>query len=578
MKIITKLRLGIGTLFLLILLLLSLSMIYISSISKDTKNILVANYNTLDYSKHMLNNLDDIPFNESSTKKFRQNLFKQKNNITEIGEAEVTLQLENDFNSFVSNPSNKAIVSAIREDIYKLMDLNMNAIERKSNIAQQTADHAYSWISFVGAICFLIAFSLFINFPSSIGNPIKTLTDSIKEVANKNYSLWLDFESNDEFGDVAIAFNTMAAKLREYEKSSVSQLLFEKKRIETLINKMNDPIIGLDENQKVVFANEQALQLLALKLDDIIGKTTNEISVKNDLMRALTKDVTAIKSIENNIKQQPLKIYNNNKECYFDEEIIDITSTATGEKETKQIGHVIILKNITPFKELDVLKTNFISTVSHELKTPISSILISLKLLEDERIGNVNEEQKQFIKNIKEDSERLLKITGELLNMTQAETGMIQISMKPSDPKEIVQLAINANKIQAEQNNIKIEVNYSEIISTVNADTEKTAWVLTNFISNAIRYSNENSKIIITVKQTGNEITFSVQDFGKGIDDKYKEKVFDRYFRIPGNDKEGTGLGLAICKEFIEVQNGSIGVNSEINKGSIFYFKMSANN
>ncbi|MFN8282491.1 MAG: ATP-binding protein [Chitinophagales bacterium] len=575
MKIITKLRLGTGTLFLFISLLLSLSMVFIYSISKDTKNILAANYNTLDYSKHMLMNLDDAPTNSIALKNFRENLIKQKNNITEKGEKEVTAQLEINFNNYLKHPADKVIISSIRQDIYQLMDLNMTAIKVKSNTAQKTADNAYTWISFIGAFCFLISFSLLINFPNSIANPIRILTDSIKEIANKNYSLWLNLESNDEFGDMADAFNTMAAKLKEYEQSSISQILFEKKRIETLINKMHDPVIGLNEHQNVVFANEEALHLLSLKAEDVIGKTTSEISSKNDLMRALTKDISPIKSNEKKTRQEPLKIYTNNKESYFNEEIVDINFIPTGEKVSKQIGHVIILKNITAYKELDVLKTNFISTVSHELKTPISSILISLKLLSDERIGQVNEEQKQFIKNIKEDTERLLKMTGELLNMTQAETGMIQLNRTTASPREIIQLATDANKIQAEQKNIQMEVNYLGAVPSIHADTEKTAWVLTNFISNAIRYSHQDDKIIITAYKQDNDVYFSVQDFGKGIDEKYKDKIFDRYFRIPGNDKEGTGLGLAISKEFIEAQNGSIGMSSEVNKGSVFYFKLS---
>lgn len=231
MKIITKLRLGTGTLFLFISLLLSLSMVFIYSISKDTKNILAANYNTLDYSKHMLMNLDDAPTNSIALKNFRENLIKQKNNITEKGEKEVTAQLEINFNNYLKHPADKVIISSIRQDIYQLMDLNMTAIKVKSNTAQKTADNAYTWISFIGAFCFLISFSLLINFPNSIANPIRILTDSIKEIANKNYSLWLNLESNDEFGDMADAFNTMAAKLKEYEQSSISQILFEKKEL-----------------------------------------------------------------------------------------------------------------------------------------------------------------------------------------------------------------------------------------------------------------------------------------------------------------------------------------------------------
>jgi signal transduction histidine kinase len=233
-----------------------------------------------------------------------------------------------------------------------------------------------------------------------------------------------------------------------------------------------------------------------------------------------------------------------------------------------------LLKNITPFKELDTLKTNFIGTISHELKTPISSILMSLNLLQDNRVGNTNEEQKQLIQNVKEDSERLLKITGELLNITQVETGKIQLNIHSTSPKEIIETAISATKIMAEQNDILLEINCPNTINNIIADKEKTIWVLINLISNAIRYSHQHSKIVIIAKEINNTIELSVQDFGKGIDSKYTDKIFDRYFRIPGNDKNGTGLGLAISKEFIEAQNGKIKVNSQIGSGSTFSILM----
>ena len=221
---------------------------------------------------------------------------------------------------------------------------------------------------------------------------------------------------------------------------------------------------------------------------------------------------------------------------------------------------------------MDVSKTNFIATISHELKTPISSIQMSLKLLEDKRIGETNSEQKQLIRSVKEDSERLLKITGELLNMTQVETGKIHLSIQQADVKEIIRYAIDATKTQAEQKKVLVEVHCPEDVQTVNADTEKTAWVLTNLISNAIRYSNDNSKVVVSAKSIGKKMELSVQDFGKGIDSKYTDKIFDRYFRIPGTKQEGTGLGLAIGKEFIEAQGGEIKVESEIGQGSKFIF------
>jgi signal transduction histidine kinase len=152
------------------------------------------------------------------------------------------------------------------------------------------------------------------------------------------------------------------------------------------------------------------------------------------------------------------------------------------------------------------------------------------------------------------------------------ETGKIHLSIQQADVKEIIRYAIDATKTQAEQKKVLVEVHCPEDVQTVNADTEKTAWVLTNLISNAIRYSNENSKIVVSAKSIGKKMELSVQDFGKGIDSKYTDKIFDRYFRIPGTKQEGTGLGLAIGKEFIEAQGGEIKVESEIGQGSKFIF------
>ena len=575
MRIKTKLTVAIGTLFVLISTLSVVAIFYINAMSNDTNNILEDNYNSLDYSKKMMVALDALPNDSNAIILFEANLLKQKNNITEKGEETATEKLAQNFLKIKKNKTDNVLAIEIRKNIAEIMQLNMEAIQYKNKIAFKTADHATSWIAIVATLCFLVSFSLLLNFPRGIANPIKELTVGIKEIADKNYKRRIEYESHDEFGEVAIAFNTMASKLKEYETSNLSEILFEKKRIETLINKMHNPIIGLNEHKKILFANEEASEILALKPEDIIGKDALDIAFSNDLMRKLMQELTAHQE-NKKVNNEHLKIYFNKKESYFEKEIIDIHFTPTGEKVSKLIGHVILLKDITPFKELDTLKTNFIGTVSHELKTPISSILMSLNLLEDKRVGSINKEQRLMIQNIKEDIERLLKITGELTNITQAETGNIQLSIQPSSPKEIVELAVNANKNRATQKNINIEIDCPETISSVLADTEKTAWVLNNFISNAIKYSDQDSKIMVTVKSTDDKIEFSVKDFGKGIDNKYTNKIFDRYFRIPGNDKEGTGLGLAICKEFIEAQKGSIGVISEPNKGSTFYFNLGA--
>ena len=571
MKIKTKLTLGVGLLFILIVLLGILGVKQVNTISNDSKNILVDNYATLDYSRNMLKTLDNI-HNENSLEIFETYLQKQNNNITEVGEPELTKTLTEHFEKLKINSHDTIAIKNIRNDLNEIMNLNMNAIKRKSMTAEQTAKEATLWIVGTAILCFIIAFLLLIKLPGNIANPIKELTSSIKLIAAKDYSQRVRFEKHNEFGELAKAFNTMAEKLEEYNNSNLAKLMLEKKRVETLINNMHDPVIGLNEDKKIVFANEEALNILGVTGEDIIGKFAQEVAITNDLVRSLIYELMANEKPEvKNGKIKPMKIFADDKESYFEKEIVDISVTPTGELQKKLVGHVIILRNVTPYKELDFAKTNFIATVSHELKTPIAAIKMSIKLLEDNKIGTVNTEQQNLLESIEDDANRLLKITGELLNMTQVESGNIQLGIIPVDPQEIINYAVNANKVSAEQKNITIETSLPTTITKVMADSEKTAWVITNLISNAIRYSYENSKIFITVETTSNnKIIFSVKDTGQGIAPQYKEKIFDRYFRIPGTKKEGTGLGLSISKEFIEAQGGQITLESDFGAGSTF--------
>lgn len=567
MKIKTKLTLGVGLLFILIILLSLVGTRYINALKNDTENILVANYKSLEYSRNMLSSLEADT--KKASHKFEMNLHKQEKNITEIGEKEATNEIRENFEKYKKNKLDSLVVGEIRLHVFKLMDLNMQAIQRKSMVAKSTANKAVFWIAITGSICFLIAFTLLINLPSNIANPIRELTASIKKIADKKYSERVRFESHSEFGELAKSFNTMAEKLEEYNSSNLAKLMMEKKRIETLINNMQDPVIGLDEQLKVNFVNEEALKIIGGSVNDIVGQFSQDLAVRNDLVRSLIQDlINDSNSVR--IKTKPIKIFADNKEGYFEKETHHISITPTGEQEKQLIGHVIILRNVTEYKELDFAKTNFIATVSHEFKTPIASIKMSVQLLENEQIGELNSEQQNLIGSIKDDASRLLKITSELLNMTQVESGNIQLTILPTDPKEIVTYALTATQNQAEEKQIKIVSNYQEILDKVQADTEKTAWVLTNLISNAIRYSYDNSTIELMIKSIGDEVQFSVKDFGQGIQSEFIDKIFDRYFRVPGTKKEGTGLGLAISKEFIEAQGGQIKVESEFGAGTTF--------
>jgi signal transduction histidine kinase len=565
LKLKSKVSLGLTFLFLVILLIGGLGAFFIYRIGSESKEILKDNYDSIIFSKSMMEALDEMNAGvKGAFEKFEVNLTKQEKNITEPGEKELTRNIRSASGTLLTKYSPEE-ASAVRKILYKVIDVNMQAIVRKNNIAQHTINKVLLYMGFLGSICFLLVFTFILNFPGYIANPIRDLTASIQQIANKNYSERLHFESKDEFGELATAFNSMAQRLDDYENSSLAKLMFEKKRIETIINNMKDPIIGLNEKEKILFVNEEAGKILGLDPKSLIGKQGLEVARNNDLMRALLGSDEALK---------PFKIYADGKESYFNREILFVSGKNEKDGSAVNLGKVILLKNITKFQELDLAKTNFIATISHELKTPIASIKLSTKLLEDVRVGNVNPEQKELITNIKGETERLLKITGELLDLAQVETGKIHLSFLKVNPREVIAYAVDSLRFQAQQKGILLDVSVKDSLPCIQADLEKTAWVMVNLLSNAIRYAPEKSKILIEVTPKNNNLEFSVQDFGKGIDPKYADKIFDKFFRVPGSNTSGTGLGLAIAKEFIAAQKGEIGLESEAGKGARFWFRL----
>jgi len=560
MRLKTKLSLGIGFLFVVILVFGTLSIISIMRLKNDAARVLKNNHESLVYCNNILKALDEMSHDSSAYMVIEKNIQKQEANVTEPGEKDATTQLRNNFEGLKIHPEDSVIYPAIRQNLQVINLLNQESILRKSRMAEATAESATTWLTVIFSILALIAFTLAVNFPSIISRPIRALAEGITAIAQKNYQKRIHLEQKDEFGELANAFNIMAQKLDDYESSNLAEIKFEKSRIETIINQMKDGIVGFDAGKHVLFINAVAQNLLGIKETDIIGKYAADIAIKNDLMRTLLQ--------EDQLKKE-LKIFADNKESYFSKDVFEVRN------ETLVIGEVIVLRNITMFHELNEAKTNFIATVSHELKTPLSSIKMSARLLTDNRVGDLNNEQKELIQSITDDADRLLKITGELLNMSQVETGNIQLKLQPSLPEMIVQKAIQATQLQAQQKYISIRTNLPPNIPEMNADVEKTSWVLINFLTNAIKYSPESSEIIVSAKALSEEVEIIVKDNGRGIDEKYLSRLFDRYFKVPGtHERTGTGLGLAISKEFIEAQGGHIWVKSQLNEGSEFGFRL----
>jgi signal transduction histidine kinase len=553
-----KIRLGTLFLFFLLLLLGGVGIYYIVQLKNDSNSILKNNYESLDYCHTMQGILDSATMHVAqSAVRFDSVLKLQESNLTEPHETEATAIIRQNYNALRSGDTSARVVAGIRSGLHRVLSLNMSAIEIKNHKAGVTADRALTYISFIAAIIFLVGFTFSFNFPSVLTSPINAITEGIREIGKKNYHHRIHLDRKDEFGQMADSFNDMAERLEYFESSNLNKIIFEKTRAEAVINSLKEASIGLDKDGKVLFANDQALSLLNIRVKDIVGMPVADVSKKNDLLRFLLEEKGTM----------PFKIVVDDRENYFTKEIMDVAQDGSNNK-------VIILRNITSFKELDVAKTNFIATISHELKTPLASSDFSLKLLEDNRIGELSQEQKELIQNLRQDNQRMLRILSELLNMAQVEAGKIQLDIVEVDPVTIADNAIAAVINAAKEKKITIAKSYSEHLGKINADAEKTGWVLNNFLTNAIKHSPEESTITVKLGDKDNVIEFSVSDQGPGISGQYLPKVFDRFFKVPGSKAGGTGLGLAICKEMIEAEGGVIWVRSEIGSGSVFGFDL----
>ncbi len=558
MVLTVKNKIWLGTLFLFLLILVTggVAIFYMAKMKANAHNVLQDNYESLLYCHTMQVQLNNLPHDFTKSVAALDKAMQQElNDITEPGEKEAAYSLSNNLQSLKDGDTSRANIAAIHQHIQDILYVNMEAIKHKSQRAEASANDALTIIISMGGLVFIVAFTFIVNFPSVITNPITQLTEAIKEIANKNYKYRIHIDNKDEFGKLADAYNNMAERLEYFESSNLAQLMFEKSRAEAVINSLKDASIGIDKSDCILFANQQALQLLGLRAEQMVGKPVDDVMKRNDLFSFLIK----------NNNTAPFTIVVDNRENYFTKELIEVEQ---GDVKNK----VIVLKNITSFKELDVAKTNFIATISHELKTPLAASDLSLKLLEDERVSQLSTEQKELIQNLREDNQRMLKILSELLNVSQIEAGKIQLNTERINPQTIVENAMLAVMASAKEKGLEIKTNLQNGLPEMDADADKTTWVLNNLLTNAIKYSYSNGTIQIHVYTQSNQVVFSVTDWGKGIDKEYLPRLFERYFQVPGSKEKGTGLGLSISKEFVEAQGGKIWAESEPGNGTTVRF------
>lgn len=602
MKVKTKIMLGLVFLFSVIVILSIISIHYLNVLTVQSQKLLKDDYRSLENVHGMMISLNELrssfePVSDSRVSiskvqykidhavfEFEEYLKKQKLSIGEEAEEKIVNSIAVDFEMLVGFIKVTRTKDYYFEKLIPLMDqidnkinqvytLNRQTIEHQNEMAKATAQQVIYTVAGIVSFCIIVAFAFMVGFPRIVAEPVEKLATAINRIKNGDYNARVEINSRDEFGELGLAFNEMSKRLAEYEKLNVSKLMTEKKRIETMIRKLSEGIIGLDSDFKILFINPFARDLLGLKEKKVIGKPAAELVYANDIFQLALDDLLEYSKTEKRYTRNKLiKGQMKGKPAYFIRKVILTYSKKDGEEVMD--GYVLMLKNITEYKEKDEARTNFIATVSHELKTPISSIKMSLKLLRDVRLSQLTKDQEELIDDVEGEANRLLNITQELLNANELESGKIQLHPEKVRANEIVAEAIDSVLTLAEDRDVTITENIAPDIPMLFVDEDKTTWVLINFLTNAIKYSPRGSEVKIDALVENENLIINVTDQGRGIVPEEQSRIFERFYRIQGSDGKGTGLGLSISKEIVNQMGGNIGVHSEEGKGSTFFIKL----
>lgn len=556
MKLKTKIILAVGFFFALLMLIAGAALYLQHQVKQSTALVLKDNYESLQYSHSMLAQLNEA--SDTSVVIFERQLRLQEQNITEPGEQIATHQLRSRFDNWQLQRSD-SLTGLLRQSIQHIIRLNMDAIERKNRIALNQAKNTTDGITLLCAVVFLIGLSFLFSFPALLLHPISRLEEGMQEIRRKNYRHRVPADGTDELAQLGRSFNEMASRLDEYEHSNLAQIRFEKERAEAVVNSLKDASLGVDQSGRILFANEQALELLHLPYQQVVGNQLSKLCKQNDLLASMVNDEQSV----------PLKIVVAGREEYFVREQTAI------EKDGEPLGIVYSLHNITNFQQRDTAKTNLIATISHELKTPVASIKMGINVLANTP-GAVAEEEKPVLAGMQEDANRLLRIISELLNMAQVETGKMTLQITAVASSRIIDQSLAMVAPQAQALGQLIQVSVANPPPVVLADADKASWALANLLGNALRHAQSAAPIQLKVSTQHEWIDFVVIDEGIGIAAAQVPLLFKKYSPLPRTAPSGSGLGLSIVKEIVEAQHGEVYYKPNQPQGAMFGFRLPA--
>ncbi|MFH1798136.1 MAG: ATP-binding protein [Candidatus Omnitrophota bacterium] len=374
-------------------------------------------------------------------------------------------------------------------------------------------------------------------------------------------------ESSFSENDIKLIY-TIANQASNAIEHLQSVITAEKSKMESMVESMAEGVIMIDEREEITVFNPRAKEILGVGLNEEITskqitERMNTIGLYDTFQECRNKPALITKEIIVSVSAREMVLH-----C-------DIAPVKNIENNV--IGFVIVLRDITREKEVDNMKTEFISTVSHELRTPLATMKEFTSIIADEIPGKLTKDQKEYVDIIKGNIDRLARLINNLLDISKIEAGKAEIKKVFINIADIISTIISTMRPEAAEKQIEIEGVFKKTVSTLHADPDKIIQIFTNLIGNAIKFTPPKGKISVEVKDGKKEIECSVTDTGIGISADNIKRVFGKFQqfgRVPGAGAKGTGLGLAITQQLVQMHNGKILVKSQLGKGSKFTFTL----
>ncbi len=416
----------------------------------------------------------------------------------------------------------------------------------------------------------LLSFFGTLYYSRRITGPINRFSRTATEIARGNFSQRIEVDSDDEIGRLARIFNYMAIELRRLNSMNLNKIITERTKTKTIIKNIGDGIIVTDENNRIVTVNSTVEKWFGIEEKNVVDKEI-KLVFKEPSLLSLIDEVKETDIQGTFTRELSVLLPHQIKEKVFQGRATKIIS-----QDEKIIGVVVIFRDITREKEVDLMKTELVSMVAHQLRSPLTSISGFSELLLEP--GDNQETIREYANIIYQESVRLADLINKFLDISRIEAGKMDFKPKSIQIRDVLNDILHVASSDAQKKNIKLSVTVADEANDAFADSKMIAEVILNLLSNAIKYSPENTTVKLVVENDTNMTSIRVADQGYGISEKHLANIFTKFYRIKDDprvgEERGTGLGLSLVKEIVELHKGQIHVDSQIGKGTTFVIKL----